>query len=149
MPRFLLVLACMAAAGCATVSTMKEAPPYGEVARSYSGDFTRVVEAARDSLLELGLTIEDFSQVNDRCWRIVATAGMSAFSWGELVRVLVERRQAAEVEVRVLTRRRLATNIFAKGDYAPDIYPRMDWKLRRPTDAPRSPWVQSPLSPSH
>ena len=125
------LLTLMAVAGCATVSGMKDEPRGEGVARIYWADFNRVVTAARDSVMELGLTIDDISQVSDRRWRIIATADVSAFSWGELVRIVVEQKQEPAVTVRVLTRRRLAVNVTAKDDWAPDIYARMNSKLGR------------------
>jgi hypothetical protein len=124
------VLAMMALAGCRTVSGMRAAPLTEGVRRSYYANYDDVTQAAYDVVRSIGLGVEEAGDVDPNTWHLIATAGVSAFSWGELVRVSVQRQQAMPVNVWVLTRRRLATNITAKGDYSPDVFQRMDFALR-------------------
>ena len=135
------VLALVASAsltGCRTVDGMRTAPLNEGVPRSYAADYGDVTRAAYQAVESLGLTVEEVTQIDPATWHVIATAGASAFSWGELVRVSVQRHPAMPVAVWVLTRRRLATNFTAKGDYSPDVYQRMDFtlSLRRPAAAP-------------
>lgn len=96
-----------------------------------------MTRAASDAVASIGLTVEEVAEVDADMWHVIATAGVSGFSWGELVRVSVQRHQGRPVDVWVLTRRRLATNITAKGDDSPDVFIRMNFALRRPWTAPR------------
>ena|ERR1022692_4652163 len=116
--------------GCRTVDGMRSAPVNEGVARSYAADYTDVTRAAYQAVQSLGLSVEEVKQIDPATWHVIATAGMSAFSWGELVRVSVQRQPAMPVAVWVLTRRRLATNFTAKDDYSPEIFQRMDFTLR-------------------
>jgi hypothetical protein len=116
--------------GCRTVEGMRTAPVNEGVLRSYAADYYEVTRAAYEAVQSIGLTVDEVAQVDPATWRVIATAGVTAFSWGELVRVSVQRRPGMPVAVWVLTRRRLVTNITAKDDYSPDVFQRMDFTLR-------------------
>jgi len=135
-----VTVAAVALTGCRTVSGMRDAPVNEGVLRSYNADYPDVTRAAYEAVRSIGLTVEEVAQLDAATWRVIATAGASAFSWGELVRVSVQQQQARPVAVWVLTRRRLATNITAKDDYSPEVFGRMDSALlsRRPTARPHS-----------
>jgi hypothetical protein len=136
-----LMLAFASLTGCRTVSGMRSAELTDGIPRAYVADYADVTEAAYQAVKSLGLTVEEVAQIEPNRWHVIATAGMSAFSWGELVRVSVQRNPAMPVSVWVLTRRRLATNITAKDDYAPEVFQKMDFRLRlrRPRLAPPPP----------
>jgi hypothetical protein len=135
-----VTFAAVALTGCRTVSGMRDAPLNEGVLRSYDADYQDVTRVAYAAVRSLGLTVEEAGQLDEATWRVIATAGASAFSWGELVRVSVQQHQARPVAVWVLTRRRLATNITAKDDYSPEVFGRMDFALRsrRPAARPDS-----------
>jgi hypothetical protein len=120
--------------GCGTVGGMRTAPMNEGVLRLYVAGDADVTRAAYEAVQSLGLTVEEVKQVDPTTWHVIATAGVSAFSWGELVRVSVQRHPAMPVAVWVLTRRRLITNFTAKDDYSPEIFQKMDFtlSLRRP-----------------
>jgi hypothetical protein len=138
------VLAALALTGCRTVSGMRDAPVNEGILRSYDAGYDDVTRAATDAVRSIGLSVEEVDRLDPNTWRLIATAGPSAFSWGELVRVSVQQRQATPVSVWVLTKRRLATNITAKDDYSPDIFLRMDFTLRRA--APSASWAPAPTA---
>lgn len=60
-------------------------------------------------------------QVDPKSWIIIAEEGMSLMSYGTFVRVSIEQTSDSETTVHVLTKKRLATNITAKGDYSSEI----------------------------
>ena len=126
----LALVASASLTGCRTVDGMRTAPVNEGVARSYAADYGDVTRAAYQAVQSLNLTVEEARQIDPATWHVIATAGVSAFSWGELVRVSVQRHPAMPVSVWVLTRRRLVTNFTAKDDYSPDIFQRMDSTLR-------------------
>ena len=116
--------------GCNTVGGMRTAPVNEGALYSYAADYSDVTRAAYQAVQSLGLTIEEVKQIDPTTWHVIATAGMSFFSWGELVRVSVQRRSAMPVAVWILNRRRLVVNVTAKDDYALDILQRMNFTLR-------------------
>jgi hypothetical protein len=124
------LVASASLSGCRTVDTMRNAPLNEGVLRTYAGEYYDVTRAAYEAVQSLGLTVDEVKQIDPATWNVIATASASAFSWGELVRVSVQRRAAPQVAVWVLTKRRLATNITAKDDYSPDVFQRMDFTLR-------------------
>lgn len=117
-------------AGCATTGSMREAPLSEGVPRIFNAEFNRVLQASQESVVETGLNIEDAYQVNDRTWIIIAKKPTSAWSWGELVRIVVEKNNESKTTVRVLTKRKLATNVTAKGDYSNSILSNIALKLQ-------------------
>ncbi len=130
----LALVASASLTGCRTVDGMRTAPVNEGVPRRYVADYTDVTRAAYEAVQSLGLTVEEVKQIDPATWHVIATAGVSAFSWGELVRVSVQRNPVTPAMVWVLTRRRLVTNFTAKDDYSPDIFQKMDFtlSLRRP-----------------
>ena len=109
---------------------MRNAPVDEGVAQTFHGDYDRILKAARESVVEAGLAIEEVDKMDDKTWMIIAKKGASAFSWGELVRVVVQNGDADSTTVRVLTQRKMATNVTAKGDYSKSILSNMELKLK-------------------
>ena len=54
-------------------------------------------------------------------------------AYGELVRVVVAQTPDRAVAVRVYTKRRLATNVTAKGDWSGPIFQQLDLILAEPS----------------
>jgi hypothetical protein len=125
-----LALLSVVALGCASAGGMRNAPLDVGTARTFDGAFSRVLRAAREATVASGLAIDSFEQPDSATAVIVSKKGSSAFSWGELVRVVVQRADSAHVVVRVYSKRRMATNITAKGDYSSTIFQNMDLSLR-------------------
>lgn len=124
-----LFLACLSAPACSSMNSVQNVPLHAGVARPYPADFGVVLRLAREAVLESGLRVESAYQVDESTWIIMAKAPTSWWSMGEMVRVTVERG-ARETTVRVYTRRKLATNVAAKGDYANTILSNLELKLR-------------------
>jgi bifunctional ADP-heptose synthase (sugar kinase/adenylyltransferase) len=117
-------------AGCATKAMMLNAPLDAGRAQTFSAGYDTVVKATRDALAASGLTIEDASEADDKTFVIVAKKATSTWSWGELVRVTVQAESEEKTTVRVYTRRKLATNITAKGDWADTVFTNIELQLR-------------------
>lgn len=128
------VLAWMAVAalagGCASTGSIKNEPLDAGVSRAFEGSYDHVLRAAREATTAAGLAIDSYEAVDSTTSVIVAKKGASAFSWGELVRVVVQKTDAGHVMVRVYTARRLATNITAKGDYSDTIFQNIELSLK-------------------
>ena len=113
----------------ADVDAIQSAPLHAGVSRTYKHDFKTVIKAARETIVESGLVLESASKVDDDTYMIVSKAKTSAFSWGELVRVVVQREGMNESTIRVYTKRRVKLNVTAKADYSNTIISNMDLKL--------------------
>ena len=124
------VIAVVCLTGCATTGSMRNAPLAEGVPQTYTADFDSVLKAAREAVVEAGLHIEEVNKISETSWSILAKKPTSAWSWGELVRVLVEESSDTATTVRVLTKRRLATNVTAKGDYSKAILSNIELKLK-------------------
>ena len=134
MIRRSMALICVAVltilTGCATTGGMRSAPLTEGVSRTFKGDYDRVLKAARESVVEAGLAIDEVNKVDDKTWMIISKKGASAFSWGEMIRVVVQGSGTDETAVRVMTQRKVATNVTAKGDYSTSILSNMELKLK-------------------
>jgi hypothetical protein len=124
------VMAHMLLVGCASAGGMKNAPLEAGVAREFPGSYEAIVRAARDATVQAGLAIDSFTDVDSSTAMIVAKKGSSLFSYGELVRVVVQRTGQNRTAVRVYTKRKLATNVTAKGDYSETIFENIALSLR-------------------
>lgn len=126
----ILLLAVLFTSACATVGGIQNAPLDAGTARVFPASFDSTLKAAREAVVEAGLQIESAREVEPGTWIIVGKKAVSAFSWGELVRVAIARQEEQSTRVTVHTQRRLATNVTAKGDYSDTILSNMTLKLR-------------------
>jgi len=115
---------------CASVGGLRTEPLNRGVSRDFASDYATVVSAARTAIISAGLAVDSFDQLNDATTVIIAKKAISKFSWGELVRVVVVSAGPDKSSVRVLTKRRLATNVTAKGDYSVNIFENMALALK-------------------
>jgi hypothetical protein len=117
-------------AGCATTGAMRAESLDVGVVREFDRDYARVLRAARSAVMSAGLVIDSDERLNDSTEMIVAKRGLHGWSWGELVRMIVQRAPNDRTTVRVISRRRMATNILAKRDYSIMIFSDMEAGLR-------------------
>ena len=127
---FAYVIWIVCLGGCATRTSMLNAPPDAGRSQTYSSEYKIVVKAARDAVVASGLAIDDASEVGNKTFIIVAKKDASAWSWGELVRVTVQGVSENETAVRVYTKKRLATNVTARGDWADTLFSNIALQLR-------------------
>ena len=116
-------------AACASAGGMRAEPLDVGVVREFNGDYPTVLSATRNAVTSAGLAVDSYEEVNDSTAMIVAKKGTSAWSWGELVRVVVQKSASDRTTVRVLSRRRMATNVTAKGDYSDTIFSNIELAL--------------------
>jgi hypothetical protein len=114
---------------CASAGGMRSEPLSAGETKFYAAPLNAVAPAARLAALATGLDVDTVAQLDSLTWMIIAKKGMSLFSYGELVRVVVQQTPEGAVAVRVFTKRRLATNIAAKGDWSGPIFDRLDHML--------------------
>jgi len=120
-------------AACASTAGLRSAPLDAGETKFYAAPLAVVGPAARQAVLAAGLNVDTVSTPDSLTWMIIAKKGMSLFSYGELVRVVVAQTPDRAVAVRVYTKRRLATNVTAKGDWSGPIFQQLDLILAEPS----------------
>src|SRR2546430_6027325 len=113
-------------AACASTAGLRSAPLDAGETKFYAAPLAVVGPAAGQAVLAAGLNVDTVSPPDSLTWMIIAKKGMSLFSYGELVRVVVAQTPDRAVAVRVYTKRRLATNVTAKGDWSGPIFQQLD-----------------------
>jgi len=126
-----LAVAAAIAAACASTAGLRSEPLDAGETKFYAAPLAVVGPAARQAVLSAGLNVDTVSTLDSLTWMIIAKKGMSLFSYGELVRVVVAQTPDGAVAVRVFTKRRLATNVTAKGDWSGPIFQQLDSILHR------------------
>lgn len=127
---FIPFLAGLAVA-CASVQGLRSEPLDAGEARFYAAPLGDVVAAARVAMQALQLGLKDTATVDSTTWMALGSKGMSFSSYGELVRVVVHRTPEGPVAVRVVSKRRMATNVFAR-NWTDSIFEQLDGILRHP-----------------
>ena len=106
--------------GCATISTVREAQGTG-TAKVYALPLSDLSLKTRKTLGALGLQIAEIESSTDgKEVTILAEKGLSAFSYGERIAVFLTEVSPQQAKVEVISKKVLATNIFAKtwtGDF--------------------------------
>ena len=118
----IVISAMLVSAGCATVESTAAAP--ADKAKSFTIPFAcaSARNALQPALSELKFEVKTTHDSGDCDRDVVATKGISAFSWGELVRVTLRESDANSTILAVTTKRRDAINITAKGDWSQEVY---------------------------
>lgn len=127
----LLLIATLTA--CATTSGMRREPLDEGVERRYQAPVLEVVNAAREAVTGAGIEIKEVQKVDERTWMILGNKSAGVASWGELVRVVIEGTERQSI-VRVVTKRRLATNVTAEDDWSRSIFDQLELILATPAD---------------
>jgi hypothetical protein len=116
--------------GCATTSMMRSASIEAGESKTFNTSLGKVLEAARESVIQSGLEVEEDTQLDDQTWIIICNKGVTGWSWGERARITVQKKSELETFVRVLTRRKLPTNITATWDFSPEIFSNIESNLQ-------------------
>jgi hypothetical protein len=99
----------LSAAGCSTLDDARTAKGSGRT-REYNAPFDTVWDTAEQAVHDMGLQIP--SQNKEEGY-ILAQKGITAFSYGENVAVFVEKVDDQHTKVEVVSKKAVATNIFA------------------------------------
>jgi hypothetical protein len=129
----MMVLIILGSIGCRTLEGMKSEPLNEGEERIFNADYNQVLKAAQESIPVVGLQIEETKEINGSTWMILAkesgSTGVFVSSYGTLVRVVIEKMDSNRTVVRVISKRKLATNIGATGDFSQQIFSTMNVKL--------------------
>ena len=116
---------------CNSMGGLRAAPVDNGTARTYVGSYSKVLLAAREALAGANLDIQEASEIEPgKTYMLIAKKGMSQFSFGEMVRVVVHKMDRSHTEVRVVTKRRGKLNVFAKGDYSKNVLDQVAMQMK-------------------
>jgi hypothetical protein len=107
--RLFLSVVLLSAAGCSTLNDARQAKGTGK-SHLYNASFDIVWDAATQAVTDMGLQVASKSKEEGY---ILAQKGMSAFSYGENVAVFVEKADDQQTKVEVVSKKAMATNVFA------------------------------------
>jgi hypothetical protein len=128
LPGSLLIMSC------ATVGGLRNEPLDQGIARRFAVPFDSVMAVVPDAVLAAGLGLEESECYTDSVCVVIGTEGISvgpSGSMGSMARVVVEASGEATI-VRVLSRRRIASQVAAKEDYSPEILSQIAVRLGVP-----------------
>lgn len=128
----LLLLLCASTSVLAqkSLNKVKNAPLHAGDARTFEQPMETLIKYSRSACTEAGLVIESSERIDERSYMIMAKAKVSAFSWGEIVRVFIqEKEDETESVVRVYTRKRIGMNLAAKASYTNTIFSNVESKI--------------------
>jgi hypothetical protein len=128
--RFILPAVALALAvfhtGCATMADAQKGRGTGDTA-VYAASFEEIWAALPTAVTEAGL---EFIAANKDDRSVLAQRGVTAFSYGENVAIFVNPRAEARQEVEVVSKKAVATNVFAP-NWSKSIFTELDKKFSR------------------
>jgi hypothetical protein len=128
--RFILPAVALALAvfhtGCATMADAQKGRGTGDTA-VYAASFEEIWAALPTAVTEAGL---EFIATNKDDRSVLAQRGVTAFSYGENVAIFVNPRAEARQEVEVVSKKAVATNVFAP-NWSKSIFTELDKKFSR------------------
>lgn len=120
--------------GCATMGGLKKAPLDEGQSQTYSCEYKTVLKATQSAVAESGLRIEETYQPDENSWAIIGKTGVSTnaigTSYGTMVRVVVKKIADDRTKVTVLTKKKSAIDLQAKGDYSKSILGNIEIKIQ-------------------
>ncbi len=118
-------------AGCTTVSGMRKAPSNKGVARTYNLSYPGAFDVALHACEILDFKISEKDFVNKV---IIASEGMSLFSWGERIGIYFREISPTETEVRVVSKAKVKTHVLAP-HWADDVHQAIETRILQLQDA--------------
>ncbi len=114
------------------INKIRNAPLHAGEGRNFDIPYKKAIKFARQAVSEAGLIIESTEKVDDENYMIIGKAKTSAWSWGELVRIIVTNDSEDgedEVTIKVYTRKNIKINVTAKGNYTQTILSNVEAKI--------------------
>lgn len=114
------------------INKIRNAPLHAGEGRNFDLNYKKAIKFAREAVSEAGLIIESSEKVDDDNYMVIGKAKTSAWSWGELVRVIITNDSEGdeeEVTIKVYTRKNIKINITAKGNYTQTILSNVEAKV--------------------
>lgn len=119
---FILLLSSIWINAQQSLNKVKNAPLHAGDARTFEQPFKTMIKYARAACTDAGLVMESSERIDEDTYMILSKAKTSAFSWGEIVRVVLEKKDAIKTVMRVYTRKRIGINVTAKASYTNTLF---------------------------
>lgn len=100
------------------------------VSQTFEHGYNDVAKATRRAIVNSGLAIDEASQVAPGKLAIIAKKDSGRFSYGELVRVIVQELSEQRTQVEIITKKRVKLNVLAKGDWSQTIFSNIELELQ-------------------
>lgn len=117
-----LLLLSISAFSQQSMNKVKNAPLHAGDARTFDQPFKTMIKYSRSACSDAGLVMESSERIDEDTYMILSKAKTSAFSWGEIVRVVLEKNDDMKTVMRVYTRKRIGINVAAKGSYTNTLF---------------------------
>ncbi|MEM6261293.1 MAG: hypothetical protein AAGI38_02215 [Bacteroidota bacterium] len=118
----IMLMVCTAGVAQVSMAKVKNTPLHAGESRTFEITFKEGVKYARNALVQSGLVIESSERIDDDTYMIMSKAKASAWSWGEIVRVVVLKKEANVTVIRVYSKRRVNVNVTAKASYTQSVF---------------------------
>lgn len=125
---FLVAIAAMTVA-CSSIDGIQQEPRTAGRARTYDAPLERVATAAKKSILDLELVLEETEREPDGAWLFVAGNRATAWSWGHYIRIIAEPTSATSTTVRIITEKKSTNNVTAEDDLSEPIFTAIEGEL--------------------
>ena len=119
---FLVLLFATIFNGCSSVTTISESPREAGVSKIFKINKANANLEVKKAFESNKIKLKTEKELDEKNSEIVGQTPVTAFSYGEIIRVILEKTSEEETLVRILTKRVLATNVFAKSDWSPEIF---------------------------
>ena len=134
---YVFFLQCIA--GCANVHTVRSDlrntldSDNSIISRYFKADNEQLKKTVLTVMQDYGMIIQRVEDANSDEFMIIAEKGITAWSWGEVVGVMIKKVEEDTSLVKVISKRKLSTNITAK-DWTIDILSGISARTRMLTD---------------
>ena len=110
LSKFFCLCVLVLLASCGSTSSVTSKGADAGIVQTYTGDFETIKVAALSGLRNSGVSISDTND-SERGYLITFSKSLSAFSWGEVGRVLVVKMADDKTKVSVVTEKRMAMEL--------------------------------------
>jgi hypothetical protein len=135
----IIIFTLMFQGACATVDSVAEAKESNGSSFTLEKPCVDVKDVLIPAIVSLDFKIKLLEDYGECDRKLVAANELSAFSWGELINVRLQPIDHSTTRMTVTTKRRLVSNITAKGDWSKDVLVAVMQKLNAAKDARKDP----------
>jgi len=150
--RVAVLLAALAgattASGCNTVSSVQGVAPDAGLHAQLAASLPEVQTATLQALESTELGVQRTVWEGDSAWAVVASEGMTLWSYGEIVRIRAVRTDSATTDLWLVSQRRLETNVTAK-DWTETLLVDIQGALRSVQSSAPPGWAVVKAGPVH
>lgn len=126
---FSTVIVGLLGSACATMGGLRNEPLNKGVTRQFDAPLSRTVQVGREAMVGSEIEVKEVERLGEDTWMIMGNKKAGIASYGELVRMVLTGTEEGPTTVRIITKKRMATNVLAEGDWSRSIYDQMELAL--------------------